>query len=73
MADKNKNSYKYKAPKLKDLLKGTGFEEIPKKIFDQEIDKSDDKSAIDAQIKELKDQIKELEKQKKESKDGKKS
>ena len=32
----NKNSLKYKVPKLKDLLKGSGFEEIPKKIFDPE-------------------------------------
>ena len=36
MADANKNSLKYKTPKLKDLLKGSGFEEIPKKIFSPE-------------------------------------
>ncbi len=28
----NKNSFGYKIPKLKDLLKGSGFEEIPKKL-----------------------------------------
>ena len=27
---RNKNSFGYKVPKLKDLLKGFGFEEIPK-------------------------------------------
>ena len=26
----NKNSHKYKMPKLKDLVKGSGFVEIPK-------------------------------------------
>jgi len=29
---RNKNSFGYKVPKLKDLLKGSGFEEIPKKL-----------------------------------------
>ena len=32
----NKNSLKYKIPKLKDLVKGSGFEEIPKKWFTPE-------------------------------------
>jgi len=32
----NKNSHNYKMPKLKDLLKGSGFEEIPEKIFSNE-------------------------------------
>ena len=32
----NKNSHDYKMPKLKDLVKGTGFDEIPKKIFSPE-------------------------------------
>ncbi len=41
MADPNKNSLKYKTPKLKDLLKGSGWEEIPKKIFDPETGDSD--------------------------------
>ena len=68
----NKNSHDYKMPKLKDLVKGSGFEEIPKKIFDPET--SDSVSdPIDAKIKALKDEIKELEKQKKETKNGKKS
>ena len=45
--DYNKNSHGYKMPKLKDLVKGSGFEEIPKKIFDPE--KGDDaKDPIDA-------------------------
>ena len=45
----NKNSLKYKTPKLKDLLKGSGFEEIPKKIFDPETGDSEKggKKAID--------------------------
>ena len=37
MEDPNKNSLDYKVPKLKDLLKGSGFEEIPKKVFDSEL------------------------------------
>ena len=70
--DYNKNSHGYKMPKLKDLVKGSGFEEIPKKIFDP--GKGDDaKDPIDAKIKALKDEIKELEKQKKETSNGKKS
>ena len=77
MADKKiKLSYNYKMPKLKDLVKGSGFEEIPKemlvsKALDTKADAS--KDSIDAKIKALKDEIKELEKQKKETKDGKKS
>ena len=72
----NKNSYNYKMPKLKDLVKGSGFEEIPKemlvsKALETETDAS--KDSIDVKIKALKDEIKELEKQKKETKDGKKS
>ena len=72
----NKNSYNYKMPKLKDLVKGSGFEEIPKemlvsKALDTKADAS--KDSLDAKIKALKDEIKELEKQKKETKDGKKS
>lgn len=45
----NKNSLKYKIPKLKDLLKGSGFEEIPKKIFNQETGDSEKggKQAVD--------------------------
>ena len=49
MADPNKNSLKYKTPKLKDLLKGSGWEEIPKKMFNQETGDSDkgSKKSID--------------------------
>tara|TARA_Y100001937_G_scaffold46571_1_gene65373 strand:+ start:422 stop:655 length:234 start_codon:yes stop_codon:yes gene_type:complete len=72
----NKNSHNYKMPKLKDLVKGSGFEEIPKdmlvsKALDTKADAT--KDSLDAKIKALKDEIKELEKQKKETKDGKKS
>ena len=72
----NKNSHNYKMPKLKDLVKGSGFEEIPKdmlvsKALDTKADAT--KDSIDTKIKALKDEIKELEKQKKETKDGKKS
>ena len=31
----NKNSHDYKMPKLKDLVKGTGFDEIPKRYLVQ--------------------------------------
>ena len=56
----NKNSYNYKMPKLKDLVKGSGFEEIPKemlvsKALDTKADAS--KDSIDAKIKALKDEI----------------
>ena len=71
MEDPNKNSLDYKVPKLKDLLKGSGFEEIPKKVFDSE-STDDTKDRFDSKIKSLKDEIKELEKQKKEMSDGKK-
>ena len=71
MEDPNKNSLDYKVPKLKDLLKGSGFEEIPKKVFDSEAT-NDTKDRFDAKIKALKDEIKELEKKKKEMSDGKK-
>ena len=49
MADANKNSLKYKTPKLKDLLKGSGWEDIPKKVFNQETGESEKggKKAID--------------------------
>jgi hypothetical protein len=49
MADPNKNSFKYKTPKLKDLLKGSGWEEIPSKIFNPETgdSKKGGKIAID--------------------------
>ena len=49
MADANKNSFKYKTPKLKDLLKGSGWEEIPKKIFSPEKSDSEDgtKKSVD--------------------------
>ena len=45
----NKNSLDYKIPKLKDLLKGSGFEEIPAKVFNPETGNSDKggKKAID--------------------------
>ena len=45
----NKNSLDYKVPKLKDLLKGSGFEEIPTKVFNPESGDSDKggKKAID--------------------------
>ena len=71
MEDPNKNSLDYKVPKLKDLLKGSGFEEIPKKVFDSE-SSDDTKDRFDSKIKSLKDEIKELEKQKKETTEGKK-
>ena len=71
MEDPNKNSLDYKVPKLKDLIKGAGYEEIPKKVFDSEAT-DDTKDRFDAKIKALKDEIKELEKQKKEMNDGKK-
>jgi len=32
----NKNSHNYKMPKLKDLLKGSGFQEIPKEMQPEE-------------------------------------
>jgi len=70
----NKNSYNYKMPKLKDLVKGSGFEEIPKEMLvSKALDTDATKDSIDTKIKALKDEIKELEKQKKETKDGKKS
>jgi len=49
MADPNKNSLKYKTPKLKDLLKGSGWEEIPKKVFNPETNDSEKggKKAVD--------------------------
>lgn len=71
MEDPNKNSLDYKVPKLKDLIKGAGYEEIPKKVFDSEAT-DDTKDRFDAKIKALKDEIKELEKQKKEMSNGKK-
>ena len=45
----NKNSLKYKMPKLTDLVKGSGYEEIPKKIFNPETGDSEKggKKAID--------------------------
>ena len=45
----NKNSLKYKVPKLKDLLKGSGFEEIPAKVFNPDTGDSEKggKKAID--------------------------
>ena len=57
--DYNKNSHGYKMPKLKDLVKGSGFEEIPKemlvsKALETETDAT--KDSIDAKIKALKDE-----------------
>ena len=55
----NKNSLKYKVPKLKDLLKGSGFEEIPKKIFNPENgdDKKGGKKAIDMLLPAKKEMV----------------